>query len=94
VISGAYPEVVASNFANVALRCISREYPNKPDHVVNIGIASALPLNDPARNRLIKSAETHAKDGLDHVASGNYEGEHWLASLAVYLSSLAVREVK
>ncbi|TSA24663.1 DUF2891 domain-containing protein [bacterium] len=51
------------------------------------GIASALPLNEPARNRLIKSAETHANDGLAHVASGNDEGEHWLASFAVYLLS-------
>lgn len=56
-----------------------------------LGIASALPLNEPARNRLIKSAETHANDGLAHVASGNYEGEHWLASFAVYLLSLADR---
>jgi Protein of unknown function (DUF2891) len=31
------------------------------------------------------SAAAHAKAGLDHVASGNYEGEHWLASFAVYL---------
>jgi hypothetical protein len=52
-----------------------------------MGIASALPLNEPVRNRLIKSAETHTSDGLAHVASGNYEGEHWLASFAVYLLS-------
>ncbi|MCX6143123.1 MAG: DUF2891 domain-containing protein [Ignavibacteriales bacterium] len=26
---------VASNFARIALRCVSREYPNKPDHVFN-----------------------------------------------------------
>ena len=48
-------------------------------------IAAALPRNDPARNVLAKSAAAHAKAGLDHVASGNYEGEHWLASFAVYL---------
>jgi hypothetical protein len=27
----------------------------------------------------------HAKAGLAHVASGDYAGEHWLASFAVYL---------
>jgi hypothetical protein len=48
-------------------------------------IANALPRNDPARNVLVRSAAAHAKAGLDHVASGNYEGEHWLASFAVYL---------
>jgi hypothetical protein len=47
--------------------------------------AAALPQSDPARNVLAKSAAAHAKAGLDHVASGNYEGEHWLASFAVYL---------
>ena len=48
-------------------------------------IAAALPRNDPARNVLARSSAAHAKAGLDHVASGNYEGEHWLASFAVYL---------
>lgn len=48
-------------------------------------IAAALPQNDPARKVLARSAAAHAKAGLDHVASGNYEGEHWLASFAVYL---------
>ena len=48
-------------------------------------IAAALPQSDPARKVLAKSAAAHAKAGLDHVASGNYEGEHWLASFAVYL---------
>ena len=48
-------------------------------------IANALPRNDTARKVLARSAAAHAKAGLDHVASGNYEGEHWLASFAVYL---------
>ena len=51
------------------------------------GIASALSVNDPTRDRLLKSAELHASDALAHIASGNYEGEHWLASFAVYLLS-------
>ncbi len=48
-------------------------------------IANALPRNDPARRVLAKSAAAHADAALGHVTSGNYEGEHWLASFAVYL---------
>jgi hypothetical protein len=48
-------------------------------------IANALPRTDPARRVLARSAAAHARAALEHVASGNYEGEHWLASFAVYL---------
>jgi hypothetical protein len=48
-------------------------------------IAVALPPNDPARKVLARAAASHAQASLPHVASGNYEGEHWLASFAVYL---------
>jgi hypothetical protein len=48
-------------------------------------IAAALPENDPARKVLLDSAARHAEAGLSHVSSGNYAGEHWLASFAVYL---------
>src|SRR5690349_13443768 len=48
-------------------------------------IANALPRNDPARSILARSATAHAQAALPYVASGNYEGEHWLASFAVYL---------
>ena len=48
-------------------------------------IALALPANDPARRVLATSARLHANDALAHVASGDYAGEHWLASFAVYL---------
>jgi len=51
-------------------------------------IAEALPPNDPARKVLEKSGHLHAIDALAHVASGDYAGEHWLASFAVYLLSL------
>jgi hypothetical protein len=54
-----------------------------------LGIASALPDDDPARKVLTESAARHAKAALDHVASGDYAGEHWLASFAVYLLSTA-----
>jgi hypothetical protein len=48
-------------------------------------IAAALPAGDPARMTLERSAAAHAEAGLAHVASGHYEGEHWLASFAVFL---------
>ena len=50
-------------------------------------IAAALPVNDPARKVLAASAENHASAALAHVASGDYAGEHWLASFAVFLLS-------
>jgi len=50
-------------------------------------IAMALPANDSARAVLKSSAEKHASAALAHVASGDYAGEHWLASFAVYLLS-------
>jgi hypothetical protein len=48
-------------------------------------VAAALPKDDPARKVLTESAARHAEAGLKHVASGDYAGEHWLASFAVYL---------
>ncbi|MGH9971424.1 MAG: DUF2891 domain-containing protein [Pyrinomonadaceae bacterium] len=48
-------------------------------------IAKALPRSDPARRVLTVSARLHAKDALAHIASGDYAGEHWLASFAVYM---------
>ena len=56
------------------------------------GIAAALPTDDPARKVLAASAAKHAEAGLKHVASGDYAGEHWLASFAVYLFSTPASE--
>ncbi|HEU4390264.1 MAG TPA: DUF2891 domain-containing protein [Blastocatellia bacterium] len=50
-------------------------------------IASALPKSDPGRTTLTRAATAHAKAALAHVASGDYVGEHWLASFAVYMLS-------
>jgi hypothetical protein len=50
-------------------------------------LGSALPRNDPARQVLAEAAARHADAALRHVASGDYAGEHWLASFAVYLLS-------
>jgi hypothetical protein len=48
-------------------------------------IAAALPQDDPLRKVLLDSAARHAEAGLKHVASGDYVGEHWLASFAVFM---------
>ena len=48
-------------------------------------VASALPQTDPARRVLVRSAAAHANAALAHVASGDYAGEHWLASFGVYM---------
>lgn len=50
-------------------------------------IARTLPLREPSRRVLAAAAKSHANDALAHVASGDYAGEHWLASFAVYLLS-------
>ncbi|MGB7294434.1 MAG: DUF2891 domain-containing protein [Candidatus Aminicenantales bacterium] len=52
------------------------------------GIARSLPEDDPYRRILTESAVLHARTTLPHIASGSYEGEHWLASFAVYVLSL------
>ncbi len=48
-------------------------------------IAAALPTNDPRRPVLTAAANRHAEATLPHIASGDYAGEHWLASFAVYM---------
>ncbi len=48
-------------------------------------IAAALPPSDRSRKILMDSEALHARAGLSHVASGDYAGEHWLASFAIYL---------
>jgi hypothetical protein len=51
------------------------------------GIAGALPKDDPRHKLLLQSATKHTEAALKHVTSGDYAGEHWLASFAVYLLS-------
>jgi hypothetical protein len=48
-------------------------------------IAEALPEADPVRRILMESAARHAEATLPHIASGDYVGEHWLATFAVYM---------
>src|SRR5204863_7560398 len=52
-------------------------------------ITRALPADDPLRPELIAVGDAHAAAGLDHVATGGYMGEHWLASFAVYLPGVS-----
>ena len=46
------------------------------------GMASALPASDPRRAIALKAAEDHLDAALPHV-TGDYMGEHWLASFAL-----------
>lgn len=48
------------------------------------GVASVLAEDDPRRATIEAAAKLHEAAGLKHVFSGNYEGEHWLATFAVY----------
>jgi hypothetical protein len=51
------------------------------------GIARALPEGHSLSAMLAEAAQRHAEASLPHVASGDYMGEHWLASFAVYMLS-------
>jgi hypothetical protein len=47
------------------------------------GLAIALPALDPRKKILIRSSIQHLASALPNVLSGNYGGEHWLASFAL-----------
>jgi len=49
-----------------------------------MGIANHMDGNNLQKKQLQEAAERHLKDALPNIASGNYSGEHWLASFAVY----------
>jgi len=55
------------------------------------GIASALPANSARTQNMLASAKRLTEVALPHVTAGNYGGEHWLASFAVYALSQAPR---
>jgi hypothetical protein len=50
------------------------------------GVAQGLPSGS-LRDLLHRSAEDHLAAGLEYVFSGHYEGEHWLATFAIYAMS-------
>jgi hypothetical protein len=54
------------------------------------GIAAGLPAGDARRAELGSLARIHLDASLPHVASGAYEGEHWLATFALF--ALTARE--
>ncbi len=56
------------------------------------GIASALSVDDPRRELMRNAASEHAKMGFKYVFSGSYEGEHWLATFAIYLITRVAAE--
>lgn len=47
-------------------------------------IANKLPTGDPRKMPIQQIANQHIELALPNIASGSYEGEHWLASFAVY----------
>ena len=51
------------------------------------GIASALPKNHPLKHKFENTANVFLKNALPLVFEGNYGGDHWLASFAVYALS-------
>ncbi|MGE5341698.1 MAG: DUF2891 domain-containing protein [Candidatus Omnitrophota bacterium] len=53
-----------------------------------IQIANALPAHDKARKALKEAAIHHTTDALKNIQSGDYAGEHWLASFATYLLTM------
>ncbi len=48
------------------------------------GIASQLPAGHPLKKRFTDTARSFLEKTLPHVTSGNYGGDHWLASFAFY----------
>lgn len=52
-------------------------------------VAAALPPADARRPVLLAAADRHMAASLPHVTSGDYAGEHWLASFALYALSQA-----
>lgn len=52
-----------------------------------LGIMKALPNNSALQEVLLASARKHIKATLLNIANGDYAGEHWLASFAVYVLS-------
>lgn len=54
------------------------------------GIRNALYSKDDNRTIIEQAADAHLRATLPHISSGDYAGEHWLGSFAVY--ALSVKE--
>lgn len=46
-------------------------------------VARSLPPRDERRVAALDAADRHLADGLDHVLTGDYLGDHWLVSFAL-----------
>ena len=92
-----FPELAAGKAGNL-LRPVTVSDPTD-GHLIHLaglnltrawtmrGIASVLAEGDPRQKVLSDTAAKHADAGLGLVATGHYEGDHWLGSFAVYLLS-------
>lgn len=49
------------------------------------GVVQALPASNPLRNRLARAAAEHTQAGMEYVFTGDYAGEHWLGTFAIYV---------
>ncbi len=47
-------------------------------------VANTLPADHELKQPLMTSARRHLKAGVKYVNSGHYEGDHWLATFALY----------
>lgn len=47
-------------------------------------VSEALPIGYLAKEPLLASARKHLQVGMKYVNSGHYEGDHWLATFALY----------
>lgn len=47
-------------------------------------VAEALPADHELKVPLLDSAKQHLDCGVEYVQSGHYEGDHWLATFALY----------
>ena len=55
-------------------------------------VADALPVGHELREPLVKSASEHLRAGVEYVNSGHYEGDHWLATFALYAVTESVHD--
>jgi hypothetical protein len=55
------------------------------------GIAGRLAADDPSRQLPIESAQAHLRATLPEVTIDHYQGEHWLATFAIYALSAEAR---
>jgi hypothetical protein len=76
----AVPDVTDGKLVHLAGLNLSRAWTQQ-------GIAAGLPANDQRREVLTTSIRAHTDAGLSYIFSGHYEGEHWLATFAIYLLS-------